>query len=151
MVDLVERTDKVCERVMEILEDRILDEEMQHDLRGLLQSVQVLQELLKRRSFPAPGQGDYGGRNRRFIGMTGNRCTWKRVQLCGMLVFTTFTLSWFCSACCMLGNHIEQPFDFMQSSGARCRNACIATYAANCCGTVWRSGLGCCSPDWQEA
>lgn len=50
MVDLVERTDKVCERVMEILEDRILDDEMRHDLRGLLQSVQVLQELLKLQS-----------------------------------------------------------------------------------------------------
>lgn len=71
MDDLRERVDKVCERVMGILEQRIYDDEMQQDLRGLLQGMQLLGELLKLQAGDAAGssvtvvmQGDcdeYGG------------------------------------------------------------------------------------------
>lgn len=71
MDDLRERVDKLCERVMGILEQRMYDDEMQQDLRGLLQSMQLLEELLKLQSGDAAGssvtvvmEGDcheYGG------------------------------------------------------------------------------------------
>lgn len=47
MRDLVERADKVAARVMDILEQRVFDGETQQDLRGLLQSVQLLGGLLQ--------------------------------------------------------------------------------------------------------
>lgn len=47
MDDLRERVDKLCARVMDILERRMYDDEMQQDIRGLLQSMQLLDELLK--------------------------------------------------------------------------------------------------------
>ena len=53
MVELSERADKICERVMKVLEDRVFDDEVQQDLRGLLQSLQVLGELLKLQSSEA--------------------------------------------------------------------------------------------------
>lgn len=53
MVDLSERVDKICERVLEVLEYRVFDEDVQQDLRGLLQSMQVLGELLKLQSSEA--------------------------------------------------------------------------------------------------
>lgn len=55
MDDLRERVDKLCERVMDILESRMYDDEMQQDIRGLLQSMQLLDELLKLQTGDAAG------------------------------------------------------------------------------------------------
>lgn len=71
MDDLRGRVDKLCARVMDILERRMYDDEMQQDIRGLLQSMQLLDELLKLQTGDAAGssvtvmmEGDcheYGG------------------------------------------------------------------------------------------
>ena len=71
MDDLRERVDKLCDRVMGILEQRMYDDETQQDIRVLLQSMQLLDELLKLQSGDAAGsnvtvvmEGDcdgYGG------------------------------------------------------------------------------------------
>lgn len=53
MVDLSERADKICERVLKVLESRVFDDDVQQDLRGLLQSIQLLGELLKLQSSEA--------------------------------------------------------------------------------------------------
>ena len=55
MDDLRERVERLCERVMGNLERRMYDDEMQQDLRGLLQSMQLLEELLKLQSGDAAG------------------------------------------------------------------------------------------------
>ena len=55
MDDLRERVDKLCERVMDILESRMYDDEMQQEIRGLLQSMQLLDELLKLQTGDAAG------------------------------------------------------------------------------------------------
>lgn len=55
MEALRERVDKLCTRVMDILERRMYDDEMQQDIRGLLQSMQLLDELLKLQTGDAAG------------------------------------------------------------------------------------------------
>lgn len=49
MDDMTERVDRICERVLEVLEARVLDDEAPQDVRGLVQCVQLLGELLKLR------------------------------------------------------------------------------------------------------
>lgn len=55
MDDFSERLCKVTERIMHILESRIYDDDVQHDLKGLLQMTQLLQELCKLQSGEAAG------------------------------------------------------------------------------------------------